>query len=410
VVEDIAGVFVSQGQRDYQEDRYAMRAIKLPVGERGRGGEGMRQMYHRYIYLYGVFDGHAGHRASEFASKVLPELMAEQCARYPEMSFDSGRREEVVANGKILGERLHRSFLGCHDAWMDVAERNAWQDGSTASVLLVDLDHGHLVSGQLGDSRAILCREGRAVALTPEHVPMIREERERVEEAGGSVVVGTDSVARLEGMLCVTRAFGDLAMRQFGLSAEPTISTRALKLDLDSFAIVASDGLFGDISPQEACDLVKHCRFPADAAQLLGDAAQSAGSEDNTAIVVVPLPAWGRHADTDYTALMRHLKLDKVFGSGPTLLPKSLHRRIQQRVASPEGIDQAGLIHDLWKLFDLDDDGALLPSEIDHGMQQLGHHLSADELDTLVALASTCPSGRVTLDDFVRQFDDDHYR
>merc|ERR1740130_153908 len=56
----------------------------------------------------------------------------------------------------------------------------------------------------LGDSRALLCREGRAIQLSLDHKPDREDEAERIESAGGFV-----SFRRVLGRLAVSRAFGD---------------------------------------------------------------------------------------------------------------------------------------------------------------------------------------------------------
>lgn len=48
---------------------------------------------------------------------------------------------------------------------------------------------------------------------------------------------------RLAGCLAVSRAFGDSALKNFGLSAQPHLSKTILK-DTDTHLIIACDGVF----------------------------------------------------------------------------------------------------------------------------------------------------------------------
>jgi serine/threonine protein phosphatase PrpC len=80
--------------------------------------------------------------------------------------------------------------------------------GSTAVVLLIRKGNADtpttLYCANVGDSKAVLCRAGVAVELSYDHKPTRSDERQRIENAGGSVVKG-----RLFGVLGVSRSFGD---------------------------------------------------------------------------------------------------------------------------------------------------------------------------------------------------------
>lgn len=56
----------------------------------------------------------------------------------------------------------------------------------------------------LGDCRAVLCRNGKAIDLSQDHKAGLQSEIIRVKQAGGYVVGG-----RVAGRLAVSRAFGD---------------------------------------------------------------------------------------------------------------------------------------------------------------------------------------------------------
>lgn len=45
-----------------------------------------------------------------------------------------------------------------------------------------------LTIGHVGDSRAVLCHEGLGLVLTQDHRPALKNERQRIEEAGGRVI------------------------------------------------------------------------------------------------------------------------------------------------------------------------------------------------------------------------------
>lgn len=63
--------------------------------------------------------------------------------------------------------------------------------GTTSTVALLR-DGIELVVGSVGDSRAMLCRKGKALKLTVDHTPERKDEKERYHDAVSAV---TDSCA-----------------------------------------------------------------------------------------------------------------------------------------------------------------------------------------------------------------------
>lgn len=76
------------------------------------------------------------------------------------------------------------------------------QCGSTAVVVLII--GNKMVCANVGDARAVLCRNGKAIDLSVDHKASRPDEQERIKKQGGYVVFG-----RVLGRLAVTRAFGD---------------------------------------------------------------------------------------------------------------------------------------------------------------------------------------------------------
>ena len=75
----------------------------------------------------------------------------------------------------------------------------------------------------VGDSRAVLSKGGKAVPMSVDHKPNRLDERRRIENAGGVVVwAGT---WRVGGVLAVSRAFGDRMLKQY-VVALPDIQVR----------------------------------------------------------------------------------------------------------------------------------------------------------------------------------------
>jgi protein phosphatase 1G len=87
--------------------------------------------------------------------------------------------------------------------------------GCTAVSVLVTPTQ--FVIANAGDSRAVLCRTGRAVALSEDHKPNDDREKERILKAGGTVEEsqgGSRTHYRVNGNLNLSRAIGDLEYKK----------------------------------------------------------------------------------------------------------------------------------------------------------------------------------------------------
>ncbi|KAK7101090.1 protein phosphatase 1G-like isoform X2 [Littorina saxatilis] len=141
---------------------------------------------------------------------------------------------------------------------MDMSNEEPGSDsGCTACVALMHGDH--LVVGNAGDSRCVLCRGGVAVDLSIDHKPEDEIERNRIEKAGGKVTAD----GRVNGGLNLSRAIGDhFYKRKEGLPAEqqmitslPDIQSVAVVPE-DQFLVLACDGIWNSMSSQECVDFV----------------------------------------------------------------------------------------------------------------------------------------------------------
>ena len=99
-----------------------------------------------------------------------------------------------------------------------------------------------LYVANVGDTRAVLNRNGNAQRLTIDHKASDPVEIERVLSVGGTIKDG-----RVAGGLAITRALGDHAFKNYGLSSSPHISKQTLS-SLDKHLILASDGVWDTVS------------------------------------------------------------------------------------------------------------------------------------------------------------------
>ena len=80
--------------------------------------------------------------------------------------------------------------------------------GCTANVLLIV--NNLLICSNAGDSRCVVAEGGRALALSIDHKPYLKKERDRIYKAGSTVNVE----GRIDGNLNLSRAIGDIAHKK----------------------------------------------------------------------------------------------------------------------------------------------------------------------------------------------------
>ncbi|OAY78599.1 putative protein phosphatase 2C 59, partial [Ananas comosus] len=243
------GYASSPGKRSSMEDFYETRID-------GVDGE--------IVGLFGVFDGHGGARAAEYVKQHLFSNLIKQ----PKFISDT---KSAIASAY---SETDLEFLK--------SENNENRDaGSTASTAVLVGDR--LLVANVGDSRAVICRGGNAIAVSRDHKPDQTDERQRIEDAGGFVMwAGT---WRVGGVLAVSRAFGDRLLKQY-VVADPEIKEEVIDGSLE-FLILASDGLWDVVSNEEAVAIVRPIEDPEQAAKKLLQEAYQRGSADNITCVVV---------------------------------------------------------------------------------------------------------------------------
>jgi protein phosphatase 2C family protein 2/3 len=187
--------------------------------------------------LFAVFDGHAGGTVSSFLKSNYVELLKATPEFYAK-DYPNALKKSLLKADQILKSQAEK--LG--------------MTGSTACVALVEDSMIHLAN--VGDSRAILSRKWRSMALTTDHKPRNPLERERIEAAGGFVCTFSGRINRVFHNL--SRAVGDFAFKSNSeLSAEEQImsaeaDTSSVRIEPDdNFLLIGSDGLWDYRENQE---------------------------------------------------------------------------------------------------------------------------------------------------------------
>ncbi|KAK7517549.1 protein phosphatase-like protein 2c [Phyllosticta citriasiana] len=184
-----------------------------------------------------------------------------------------------------------------------------FKGGSTASLAMISTaspapywgpsSHCTIVTAHVGDTRILLCETatGRAVPLTSNHHPSLPSEAERLRRYAATFVTDSFGEERITG-LANTRAFGDMASKRVGVSAEPEIRRIELSPAEYSFMVMVSDGVSGPLSDQEIVDIVKEARTPEQASRdLVSFATETSRDADNATGLVVRLGGWERRSE-----------------------------------------------------------------------------------------------------------------
>ncbi|KFZ56427.1 hypothetical protein N321_09519 [Antrostomus carolinensis] len=237
------------------------------------------------VLYFAVYDGHGGAAAADFCDKNMEKYI-----------------KEFLAQEENLESVLNKAFLEINKAYERHANLSAdatlMNSGTTATVALLR-DGIELVVASVGDSRALLCRKGKAMKLTIDHTPERKEEKERIRKCGGFVAWNSLGQPHVNGRLAMTRSIGDLDLKNSGVIAQPETKRVKLHHADDSFLVLTTDGINFIVNSQEICDFIKHL-FPFPEKMIIlticfFSQAIQFGTEDNSTVVIVPFGAWGKY-------------------------------------------------------------------------------------------------------------------
>jgi len=270
-------------------------ALKIDIGTsslQGRSKLNEDKLSHDYIaanILYtGIYDGHNGDFVSNFANVNLPLILKKhlQCDSYKLYDNIFSRINDILLKSFDECQELIKETIHSVD---DIPRHD--MVGSTA-VTSILVDNTYLTVANVGDSKAILCRNGESVELSIEHHPDNVDEALRVKEAGGHIDWDSRFKPLVNSRLSMTRSFGNLLLKPKGVISEPSIKNILINEAIDSFLVLCSDGITHAMSDEEIVYVVGQHDKPIDAAEDLTSTAQQYGSTDDCTALVVPLPAW----------------------------------------------------------------------------------------------------------------------
>ncbi|XP_020236868.1 probable protein phosphatase 2C 74 [Cajanus cajan] len=243
----------------------------------------------------GVFDGHGplGHKIAQRIRDKLPSKVSASI-KQSQQNFsqhhdanvsDGGTDSEIYVEDQqnMSFASWEESFMRCFKEMDEEIEKNidtdGFRGGSTAVTLIKQGDQ--LIIGNLGDSRAVLCRRAHdnnliPVQLTVDFTPDVPSEALRIINCRGRIFAAKEdpSVNRVwmsEGSfpgLAMARAFGDFCLKDYGVISVPDVSYRKLTRQ-DEFVVLASDGIWDVLTNSEVINIVASAPKRSMAAKLL---------------------------------------------------------------------------------------------------------------------------------------------
>ncbi|EPS70851.1 hypothetical protein M569_03910 [Genlisea aurea] len=250
-------------------DRHITHGYHLVEGKSGHSMEDyvfaqFQKFGDNELGLFAIFDGHLSREIPDYLkSHLFNNILNEpEFWDFPEHAI---RRAYRITDETILEKA-----------------QDLGRGGSTAVTAILINCH-KLVVANVGDSRAVICKNGVAKQLSVDHEP--DREKEEIENRGGFVSKFPGDVPRVDGQLAVSRAFGDKSMKEH-LSSEPDVDVEYIDEETE-FLILASDGVWKVMSNQEAVDCIRTIKDAKSAAKHLNEEALARKSRDDISCIVV---------------------------------------------------------------------------------------------------------------------------
>lgn len=286
-------IYSVRGERQYMEDEYF-------VGDEGR--------------FAAVFDGHGGAAVSRYLRQnfyaavqaALP--MSASAVEETTIEKQDESLSSASADDLAIASAVCAAFEKIDNEVQDISHWSYQGSTGCAVVIHQNIDGtSTIISGNVGDSRAILGHHKKAIDLTRDHKPNDEIERSRIVNIGGTVdwcgqvdrlgqPVEHTGVYRINGNLALSRSIGDRSERPW-VTSEVEIKLHKIEDDVDSFVLLATDGLFDVMSSQEVVSFVHEVLDSAPSeyrdesrrniAKALTEEALKRGSSDNVTVLVI---------------------------------------------------------------------------------------------------------------------------
>jgi len=183
---------------------------------------------------FALFDGHGGKTVCHLVAHNLHKVILDKMKKY------SAPGSKIEPNDDDMIKLLEESFVETDK----IITKQVQKSGSTGLVTLIIKNKIYCVN--IGDSRAILCNGTEAVRISRDHKPDLPDEKQRIEEQGGAVTKKFGGIPRVNGILAISRSFGDARLGE-AISAQPHISIIDIKKFKMNYTDTANSEIEGTV-------------------------------------------------------------------------------------------------------------------------------------------------------------------
>lgn len=228
--------------------------------------------------LFLIADGHGGEKVAKYVKDRLPDILK------AEISYAGSK---AISNMEKIIEYVFKKIDE------EILKNQSWIDqGSTACVVLT-VKHKDIISGDkmsiycanVGDTRCVLSDRNRVLRLSYDHKANDKKEATRIRNSGAKVFNG-----RVFGQLALSRSFGDMYYKKWGVSSMPYISVTKATPSNNPFLVIASDGIWDTITDFDIIDIINSSKESiTNITQMIVSESMKRGSSDNISCLVIKL-------------------------------------------------------------------------------------------------------------------------
>merc|ERR1712241_1624993 len=215
---------------------------------------------------------------------------------------DSLKKENDLGEDELMEKvkgGILQGFLELDEKLRKIPEVANGEDKSGTTAICALISTKYIIFSNCGDSRGVLSGDGaKPVLVTQDHKPSNPPELERIQNAGGSVMI-----QRVNGSLAVSRALGDFEYKNVDgkgpteqlVLPEPEFYMKKRESDKDEFLVLACDGVWDVMTNEDICSFVAaRMRVTDNLEQIANEVIDTClhkGSRDNMSIIIIAFPA-----------------------------------------------------------------------------------------------------------------------
>ena len=223
--------------------------------------------------LFCLFDGHGGNQVANFLSKHFIDYFNKYLEKYP--------KEEM----EILFKKIFKNLD--LDIKKYIPKSN--EMGSTATVIFITRECDPKIGmkkiiycANIGDTRSVLFTPNDCKRMTYEHKSSDKFEEERIKKSKGTIINN-----RLNGVLSISRAFGDFFLKGKGLTCEPSIHKMEINSNITNYIVLCTDGVWDFVNEEDIFYLTLNNHQTETICKEIIKMGIKRGSKDNMSCIVI---------------------------------------------------------------------------------------------------------------------------